>query len=68
MQVRYQAALRPEPLLRLDRSKVAIIAEKRRENDARLWAIIKQRDDFAQFAAQGEDINIRHGRLVGRCR
>lgn len=28
MQVRYQAALRPEPLLRLACSKLAIIAEK----------------------------------------
>ena len=42
MQVRYQAALRPEPLLRLDRSKLAIIAEKQRENDAELWVIVEQ--------------------------
>ena len=42
MQVRYQAALRPDPLLRLDRSKVAIIAEQQRENDAELWVIVEQ--------------------------
>ena len=47
MQVRYQAALRPEPLLRLDCSKAAIIAEKRVENDAWLQARIEQCDHFA---------------------
>ena len=61
MQVRYQAALRPEPLLRLDRSKLAIIAEKQRENDAELRAIVEQRDNFTQLAAQCEHIHIRGG-------
>ena len=60
MQVRYQAALRPEPLLRLDRSKAAIITEKIGEDDARLRAGSQKRDDFAKLTAQGHDINIRH--------
>jgi len=47
-------------LLRLDRSKAAIITEKIGEDDARLRAGSQKRDDFAKLTAQGHDINIRH--------